>query len=161
MPRPIQRPGQFFSGWLVPVGRIAEIELAHEIHQLLVPRIDARIGRFEFCGASLPSGEVGGDLVDLVMVGDARWIGYIADVSGHGHAVAATAADLRTLMRQFVNRLNQTEFVSLLNKQFAATQITITASAQAAAYDPVAVRTAVLADTRPKPGFLEIVTGAR
>jgi len=62
----------------------AEIELAHEIHQLLVPRIDARIGRFEFCGASLPSGEVGGDLVDLVMVGDARWIGYIADVSGHG-----------------------------------------------------------------------------
>jgi hypothetical protein len=61
----------------------AEIELAHEIHQLLVPRIDARIGRFEFVGASLPSGEVGGDLVDLVVV-DGRWIGYIADVSGHG-----------------------------------------------------------------------------
>ena len=61
----------------------AEIELAHGIHQLLVPRIDARIGRFAFCGASLPSGEVGGDLVDLVEV-DGRWIGYIADVSGHG-----------------------------------------------------------------------------
>jgi hypothetical protein len=61
----------------------AEIELAHEIHQLLVPRIDLRIGRFEFCGASLPSGEVGGDLVDLVEI-DGRWIGYIADVSGHG-----------------------------------------------------------------------------
>jgi serine phosphatase RsbU (regulator of sigma subunit) len=61
----------------------AEIELAHEIHQLLVPRIDARLGRFEFCGVSLPSGEVGGDLVDLVHV-DGRWIGYVADVSGHG-----------------------------------------------------------------------------
>ena len=61
----------------------AEIELAHEIHQLLVPRIDARIGRFELYGASLPSGEVGGDLVDLVHV-DGRWIGYVADVSGHG-----------------------------------------------------------------------------
>jgi serine phosphatase RsbU (regulator of sigma subunit) len=61
----------------------AEIELAHEIHQLLVPRIDARIGRFEFCGISLPSGEVGGDLVDLVHI-DGRWIGYVADVSGHG-----------------------------------------------------------------------------
>jgi hypothetical protein len=61
----------------------AEIELAHGIHQFLVPRIETRIGRFEFCGASLPSGEVGGDLVDLVET-DGRWIGYIADVSGHG-----------------------------------------------------------------------------
>src|SRR4029077_168918 len=61
----------------------AEIELAHDIHNLLVPRIDARVGRFTFCGVSLPSGEVGGDLVDLVEV-DQRWIGYIADVSGHG-----------------------------------------------------------------------------
>jgi hypothetical protein len=32
---------------------------------------------------SLPSGEVGGDLVDLVEV-EGRWLGYLADVSGHG-----------------------------------------------------------------------------
>jgi len=44
----------------------------------------------------------------------------LADVSGHGHSVAATAADLRTLMRRFVNRLDQTEFVRLLNQQFTA-----------------------------------------
>jgi sigma-B regulation protein RsbU (phosphoserine phosphatase) len=44
----------------------------------------------------------------------------LADVAGHGHTVAATAADLRTLMRRFVNRLDQTEFVRLLNQQFAA-----------------------------------------
>jgi serine phosphatase RsbU (regulator of sigma subunit) len=43
----------------------------------------------------------------------------LADVSGHGQKVAATAADLRTLMRRFVNRLDQTEFVRLLNQQFA------------------------------------------
>jgi len=42
----------------------------------------------------------------------------LADVSGHGNAVASTAADLRTLMRRFVNRLDQTEFVRLLNQQF-------------------------------------------
>ncbi len=42
----------------------------------------------------------------------------LADVSGHGQAVAATAADLRTLMRRFVNRLDQAEFVRLLNQQF-------------------------------------------
>jgi len=44
----------------------------------------------------------------------------LADVAGHGKSVAATAADLRTLMRRFVNRLDQTEFVRLLNQQFAA-----------------------------------------
>src|SRR5580658_1682801 len=44
----------------------------------------------------------------------------LADVSGHGKSVAATAADLRTLMRRFVNRLDQKEFVRLLNQQFVA-----------------------------------------
>jgi sigma-B regulation protein RsbU (phosphoserine phosphatase) len=44
----------------------------------------------------------------------------LADVSGHGNGVAATAADLRTLMRRFVNRLDQKEFVRLLNQQFTA-----------------------------------------
>lgn len=43
----------------------------------------------------------------------------LADVSGHGNVVAATAADLRTLMRRFVNTLDQTEFVGLINRQFA------------------------------------------
>jgi len=44
----------------------------------------------------------------------------LADVSGHGTSVAAIAADLRTLMRRFVNRLDQAEFVRLLNQQFGA-----------------------------------------
>ena len=43
----------------------------------------------------------------------------LADVAGHGSSVAKIAADLRTLMRRFVNRLDQTEFVRLLNRQFA------------------------------------------
>jgi phosphoserine phosphatase RsbU/P len=44
----------------------------------------------------------------------------LADVAGHGNSAAGTAADLRTLMRRFVNRLDQTEFVRLLNQQFTA-----------------------------------------
>lgn len=43
----------------------------------------------------------------------------LADVAGHGSAVADTATRLRTLMRRFVNRLDQSEFVRLLNRQFA------------------------------------------
>jgi serine phosphatase RsbU (regulator of sigma subunit) len=44
----------------------------------------------------------------------------LADVAGHGNTVAATAADLRMLMRRFVNRLDQAEFVRLLNREFGA-----------------------------------------
>jgi sigma-B regulation protein RsbU (phosphoserine phosphatase) len=43
----------------------------------------------------------------------------LADVSGHGTPVAAIAADLRLLMRRFINRWDQSEFVRLLNQQFS------------------------------------------
>jgi hypothetical protein len=63
----------------------AEMVLATEIHRVLVPAIDTDIDDFEFYGRSLPSGEVGGDLID-VFQHDRGWIAYIADVSGHGVA---------------------------------------------------------------------------
>jgi sigma-B regulation protein RsbU (phosphoserine phosphatase) len=61
----------------------AEIALARDIHRVLVPAIERRIGEFEFLGWSVASGDVGGDLVDLVEQ-DNAWLGYVADVSGHG-----------------------------------------------------------------------------
>ena len=63
----------------------AEIALAHEIHQVLVPAIETKMGGFEFYGRSVPSGEVGGDLIDLAGT-DEKWVAYLADVSGHGVA---------------------------------------------------------------------------
>jgi len=71
---------------------------------------------------SKPHGQAehGGDVYYASSCGTGRITRLLlADVSGHGHAVAATAADLRTLMRRSVNRLDQTEFVTLLNRQFA------------------------------------------
>ena len=63
----------------------AEIRLAAEIHAVLVPVVHERIGDYEFFGVSRASGDVGGDLVDLVRTDhEEGWIGYIADVSGHG-----------------------------------------------------------------------------
>src|SRR5204863_3142192 len=61
----------------------AELAVAHEVHRVLVPSIAHTIGEYEFYGWSLASGDVGGDLVDLVDA-DGRWLAYIADVSGHG-----------------------------------------------------------------------------
>src|ERR1700732_4020687 len=43
----------------------AEMVLATEIHHVLVPTIDTKIDDFDFYGRSLPSGEVGGDLIDV------------------------------------------------------------------------------------------------
>jgi sigma-B regulation protein RsbU (phosphoserine phosphatase) len=63
----------------------AEMALATEIHHVLVPAIDTTIANFDFYGRSLPSGEVGGDLIDVFQNGRG-WIAYIADVSGHGVA---------------------------------------------------------------------------
>ncbi len=61
----------------------AEIAIARDIHRVLVPAVEKRIGDFEFLGWSAASGDVGGDLVDLVEQ-DNGWLGYVADVSGHG-----------------------------------------------------------------------------
>lgn len=42
----------------------------------------------------------------------------LADVSGHGTAVASTARTLRTLMRRFMNSKSQTRLVRDLNREF-------------------------------------------
>jgi sigma-B regulation protein RsbU (phosphoserine phosphatase) len=43
----------------------------------------------------------------------------LADVSGHGDAVAESALALRKLMRRYVNFLDQSKFVRSLNRQFS------------------------------------------
>jgi Stage II sporulation protein E (SpoIIE) len=93
----------------------AEMELAKEIHRVLVPAIEVKIGDFEFYGRSLPSGEVGGDLIDVFETAG-NWIAYIADVSGHGVAPGVLMAMVKSAARmqlssgeknlELLNRLN-------------------------------------------------------
>jgi serine phosphatase RsbU (regulator of sigma subunit) len=81
----------------------AEVELAGEIHRHLVPAIATHADRFEFHGMSLPSQTVGSDLVDVVQM-DRGWIGYVADVSGHGVGagllMGIVKSAIRTRLRQ-------------------------------------------------------------
>jgi hypothetical protein len=44
----------------------------------------------------------------------------VADVAGHGQAVADVATQLRGLMRRHVNQIDQSRFVQSMNQQFAA-----------------------------------------
>lgn len=76
----------------------AEIELAREIHRSLVPSFERKIDGFEVFGASVASGEVGGDLVDIVEH-PAGWMSYIADISGHGVSSGVLMAMFKTSVR--------------------------------------------------------------
>lgn len=75
-----------------------EIELAREIHRSLVPTFERKLAGYEIFGASVPSGEVGGDLVDIAESSN-ELIVYIADVSGHGVASGVLMAMLKTSIR--------------------------------------------------------------
>lgn len=75
-----------------------EIALASEIHSSLVPVCSVHHEGYEIYGASLPSGDVGGDLVDVVEQ-PAGWIGYVADVSGHGVQSGVLMAMFKAALR--------------------------------------------------------------
>jgi serine phosphatase RsbU (regulator of sigma subunit) len=57
-----------------------------------------RSGAFEFSGISVPSGQVGGDLVDLLQHGT-EWTAYVADVSGHGVPAGMIMAMVKSAAR--------------------------------------------------------------
>ncbi len=88
----------------------AEMALAAEIHHVLVPAIDSKTKDFDFCGRSLPSGEVGGDLID-VFHNNRGWIAYIADVSGHGVAPGVVMGMVKSAARM---QLSSTETTAAL-----------------------------------------------
>ena len=75
-----------------------EVALAHDIHHSLVPTFERKLAGYEIFGTSIPSGEVGGDLVDIAESSSER-IAYIADISGHGVASGVLMAMFKTSIR--------------------------------------------------------------
>lgn len=80
------------------LGNVTELRLASEIHRALVPALSRNIGAFEIRGSSTPSGQMGGDLVDIIEEGD-RWTAYVADVSGHGVPAGMIMAMVKSAVR--------------------------------------------------------------
>ena len=80
------------------LGNMTELRLATEIHRALVPPLSRTTGRFEICGSSTPSGQMGGDLVDVIENGDC-WTAYVADVSGHGVPAGMIMAMVKSAVR--------------------------------------------------------------
>ncbi len=97
----------------------SEIELATEIHHVLVPPIAITIAGFEFYGASAPSGEVGGDLIDVASspTRPDDWVAYLADVSGHGVAPGLVMGMVKSSARMLLSSgADSTHLMSRLNE---------------------------------------------
>jgi phosphoserine phosphatase RsbU/P len=76
----------------------AELALAHRLQRVLVPPVVFHNSKIEIYGRSIPSEQVGGDLVDAV-ASDAGVLAYLLDVSGHGIPAGALMGAIKSAMR--------------------------------------------------------------
>jgi len=96
-------------------GTLTEMRLAAAIHRSLVPEINTAIDPFEFYGCSWLSGEVSGDLVDIVQH-ERGWFAYIADVSGHGVPAGVLMTMVKSAARARLAAIGPVGFLSALNQ---------------------------------------------
>lgn len=75
-----------------------ELALAHGIQATLVPTLSLQTPKFEVYGKSIPSTEMGGDLIDVIK-SDGSLLAYVADISGHGLPAGQLMGMLKTAMR--------------------------------------------------------------
>jgi len=116
----------FFMGFMQGEGSRAvriqtELVLAQGIQQTLVPVVDWHSATLEIYGVSLPSAEVGGDLVDVVPLSDGSVFAYVADVSGHGLPAGILMGMIKTAIRtQLVDLPSPTAVFERLNEVLPA-----------------------------------------
>ncbi len=80
-----------------------EMDLARDIHRSLAPDLRGDTRGFSYEGAAYPSGDVGGDLIDVVTgAGADQSVAYIADVSGHGVQSGVVMAMVKSAARMAV-----------------------------------------------------------
>jgi serine phosphatase RsbU (regulator of sigma subunit) len=75
-----------------------ELSLAHGMQATLVPTLSFETARFEVYGKSIPSTEMGGDLIDVIE-SDGSLLAYIADISGHGLPAGQLMGMLKAALR--------------------------------------------------------------
>jgi sigma-B regulation protein RsbU (phosphoserine phosphatase) len=95
-----------------------EMNLANEIHRGLVPEVCTTLGDFDFYGRSIPSGEVGGDVLDVIEV-DGSWFAYVADVSGHGVPAGVLMTMVKSAARMRLASTGAEGFLEKMNDVLA------------------------------------------
>ncbi len=80
-----------------------ELAVAASVHRTVVPETSLVAGGWEWWGRSEPSGDVGGDLVDVVATAEG-WAGYALDVAGHGIGAGVLMAMAKSAARAHLAR---------------------------------------------------------
>jgi serine phosphatase RsbU (regulator of sigma subunit) len=94
-----------------------KLSLAHGIQHTLVPRIAFKSATWEIYGVSLPSDQVGGDLVDLLQEDNGSALAYVADISWHGLQAGILMGMFKTAARTcIVERPTLPEFLRRINR---------------------------------------------
>ena len=75
-----------------------ELTIAQGLQADLVPTVSLATPRVTTAGQSIPSSQMGGDVVDAVGLSD-EVVGYVADVSGHGIAAGVLMAVVKSAVR--------------------------------------------------------------
>ena len=90
----------FFAGTegVASVRMQTELSLAHGIQATLVPTVSFQNASFELYGKSIPSTEMGGDVIDVIE-SNGGLVAYVADISGHGLPAGQLMGMLKTAMR--------------------------------------------------------------
>ena len=97
------------------------LNLAKEVQQNLLPKINLKVDGFDIAGKSIYCDETGGDYYDFISIGDKenRKIGVaVGDVSGHGISSALLMATVRSSLRQRASRPGSVaQIISDVNRQ--------------------------------------------
>lgn len=97
-----------------------ELELARGIQERLLPERDPSFPTLACAGASLPSGQVGGDYYDYVRLGTRSFGVAVGDVCGKGVPAALLASHLQaTLRRHAVQGQSPADVLGALNGELA------------------------------------------
>ncbi len=77
---------------------MAEMSLARNIHDTLVPPVSFTNDRIEALGFSCPATEMGGDLIDVIDHGEITDL-FLGDVAGHGLGAGVVMAMVKSSIR--------------------------------------------------------------
>ena len=99
------------------------LELAKEVQQKLLPKVNPRIDGLEVAGKSIYCDETGGDYYDFIQFkenANKKWGVVVGDVAGHGISSALLMATVRSALRQrFALPGSISQMIADVNRQLA------------------------------------------
>ncbi len=96
-----------------------ELEEARAVQRAQLPQIPVTWPGWHMVGAVVPSGQIAGDVFDIVHLSDERVVAMLVDVSGHGAASALVAAATRMALRELLADRPLAEAMQVLNTRMS------------------------------------------